>query len=439
MIQRVLFERKDNATLIVFRILFGLLVIGECVGALLTGWVKEVFVDTQFTFTFFGFEWASFLHGEIMYFYYVVMAICGVGIALGYRYRIASWGFFIMWSLIYFLQKSHYNNHYYLLMLIAFFMAVLPAHLNHSMDAKAGRVKRSDYCDNWQLLIFKWQMAIVYFFASIVKLYPDWLALRPIKIWFDHKDDYWLIGDLLQNDVFQHAIAYGAIFFDLLVVPLFFFRKTRTIALICSFGFHLFNSIVFQIGVFPFFALSFIIFFYPTATIRRLFLRTEVSSQGIEVRKPAKTKWIITGLVSVYFFIQLLLPVRNHFIQDDVLWTEEGHRHSWRMMLRTKSGLLSFMVKKQDGTTEYIRVQDHVAKYQKRAMSFRPDMIWQFAQYLKTQYEEPIEVYVKSSVSVNGSFYYTFIDPDVDLANANWNHFGHNEWIMPKPQKMEYR
>ncbi|WP_316930169.1 HTTM domain-containing protein [Leeuwenhoekiella sp. MAR_2009_132] len=36
--------------------------------------------------------------------------------------------------------------------------------------------------------------------------------------------------------------------------------------------------------------------------------------------------------------MQLELPLRHWIIKDDVLWTEEGHRLSWRMMLRSKGG-----------------------------------------------------------------------------------------------------
>ena len=43
-------------------------------------------------------------------------------------------------------------------------------------------------------------------------------------------------------------------------------------------------------------------------------------------------------MLCLYFIIQIALPLRHLAIKDDVLWTEEGHRLSWRMMLRSKTG-----------------------------------------------------------------------------------------------------
>ena len=86
---KILFKAIDNSPLIVFRILFGFLIACESFGAILTGWVKRVLTDPQFTFSFIGFEWLQPLPGFGMYFYFVLMGFFGLAIMLGYRYRIA--------------------------------------------------------------------------------------------------------------------------------------------------------------------------------------------------------------------------------------------------------------------------------------------------------------------------------------------------------------
>jgi len=116
------FKSIDNSPLIVFRILFGFLLACESFGAIITGWVKAVFLEPQFTFSFIGFEWLQPLPGNLMYAYFVVMGCLGLLIMIGYRYVIAMVGFTIMWAGVYFMQKSSYNNHYYLLLLISFCM-----------------------------------------------------------------------------------------------------------------------------------------------------------------------------------------------------------------------------------------------------------------------------------------------------------------------------
>lgn len=79
-----LFKPIDNAPLIIFRIFFGILLAIESFGAIATGWVKRVFITPQFTFSHIGFEWLQPLPGNGMYYYFVVMGICGLMIMLGF-------------------------------------------------------------------------------------------------------------------------------------------------------------------------------------------------------------------------------------------------------------------------------------------------------------------------------------------------------------------
>lgn len=51
----------ENTPLILFRILFGLVFLGECIGALITGWVSKTFVNAPTNFTFINFEFLLFL------------------------------------------------------------------------------------------------------------------------------------------------------------------------------------------------------------------------------------------------------------------------------------------------------------------------------------------------------------------------------------------
>jgi len=114
MLDRLLFTKTDNAPLVIFRVFFGVLVSLECYGAILTGWVKSTLVDPKFTFTFIGFEWLQPLPGNGMYIYFFVMGTLGILMAIGYKYRFSSISFFLLWTAVYLMQKTSYNNHYYL-------------------------------------------------------------------------------------------------------------------------------------------------------------------------------------------------------------------------------------------------------------------------------------------------------------------------------------
>ncbi|MEM9647957.1 MAG: HTTM domain-containing protein [Bacteroidota bacterium] len=436
MINQFLFKRIDNAQLIVFRVFYGLLVSAECYGAIATGWVRRTLIEPKFTFSFIGFEWLQPLPGNGMYIYFAIMGTLGVLITLGYRYRLSAFAFAIMWTGVYLMQKTSYNNHYYLLMLLGYIMALFPASRDFSLDAKHNPNFRSQSMPNWIRWTIILQLFIVYTYASVAKLYGDWLDFSIIEILMKSKKDYWLIGELLQEKWVHKIIAFFGIFYDLLIVPALLWKPSRKIALALSVFFHLFNSIVFQIGIFPYLSLAFIVFFFPPQTIRNIFLKIKTVSINASPIIPKHKNIILYGL-GAYFIIQVLLPLRHHIFQDDVLWTEEGHRLSWRMMLRSRSGLVTFKVLNKDtGKGSHINLEDYLTKKQRRKVACYPDFLWQFAQHLKKEYAakgEDIQVFASSKVRVNNSKYSEFIDPTVDLANIPWKHFAHNEWIKPSP------
>src|SRR5699024_10820551 len=87
--RRIAFQQVDNTGITIFRILFGLLLLLEGFGAILTGWVREVLVVPEFTFSFIPFPFLQPLPGNGMYFYFIALGILGCAIMLGYRYRLA--------------------------------------------------------------------------------------------------------------------------------------------------------------------------------------------------------------------------------------------------------------------------------------------------------------------------------------------------------------
>ena len=148
------FKNIDNAPLIIFRIFFGFLIACESFGAIATGWVKKVLIAPQFTFSFIGLEWLQPLPGYGMYFYFVLMGILGILIMLGYRYKLAIISYTILWAGVYFMQKTSYNNHYYLVLLISFYMIFLPANRYAALDVKQERVQEERSMPYWISLLF---------------------------------------------------------------------------------------------------------------------------------------------------------------------------------------------------------------------------------------------------------------------------------------------
>lgn len=434
MLNTWLFKHIDNSALIVFRMIFGLLCFLESVGAIFTGWIKRTLIDPEFTFSFIGFEWLQPLPGNWMYLYYLVMGLFGLMIMLGYKYRWSMVAFTLMWIMTYLMQKTSYNNHYYLLILISGIMVFMPANKNVSIDAKQNPGIKSESMPQWCKWVFVIQLFIVYTYASVAKLYPDWLDTSVIELLMKGKRNYLIVGDMLQQKWVHQALAYGGILFDGLIIPLLLFKPTRKLAFFGSIFFHLFNSVVFQIGIFPYLSLAFSLFFFEPKTIQKLFLKKKPFYVDDALVIP-KFKTFGMAVFSIYFLLQIALPLRHHIIEDDVLWTEEGHRMSWRMILRTKSGQVTYRVKnKETGKSIVVNLNNYLSKKQQRQVSTKPDVIWQFSQRLKEQFKQngqEVSVFVDCKVSVNGKPYQVLIDPEVDLAGTSWDAFKHSDWILP--------
>ena len=435
MLNKWIFTRIDNSALILFRIIFGLLLAIEAFGAIITGWVQKTLIEPDFTFNFIGFEFLQPLPGNGMIWYYTVLGILGIFVMVGFKYRWSVFLYAVLWAGVYLMQKSSYNNHYYLLMLLCFLMVLLPAHRYASVDVWKYPEKKRLSMPRWVWLLIVGQMWIVYTYAAIAKLYPDWFNGTFLEVLMAPRKNYWLVGDLLQEKWVHNTIAYFGFLFDLLIIPMLLWKRTRIFAFVAAIFFHLFNSFVFHIGIFPYLALAFTLFFFPSKKINHLFLWKKPHYSAKEVEIPPYRKPLLVFL-SLWFVVQLLLPVRHWFIQDDVLWTEEGHRLSWRMMLRSKSGIIKFKVvdKKNPQDTIVIKTKEYLSAKQLRAMPSKPDLIWQFAQRLEKEYEEKdqeVEIYVDSKLSVNGRPYKLFIDPSVDLASVKWDQFKHAPWILP--------
>lgn len=429
-----LFRQIDNAPLILFRIFFGFLFACETFGAIATGWVRSNFIVPEFTFSHIGMEWLQPLPGVGMYVYFAAMGCFSLMVMVGYKYRYSLGALTLLWAGAYFMQKTSYNNHYYLLLLIAFLMLFLPAERYASVDAQLKPEHKALTMPKWCSMVLVFQVTIVYFYATIAKFYPDWLDGTFTKNLLSGIEAGPFLNRLFAKKWFYMFIAYAGIAFDGLIVPMLLWKRTRTLAIAASLAFHLFNSIFLKIGIFPYFALSFAVFFYPPETIRAVFFRRKPIFDT-SVTRPVSNGIPVFFLFFVpYFVVQLFLPLRHHFIEGEVLWSEEGHRLSWRMMLRERSGYAVFkVVDKKNGEIIPYRMSEHLTQKQIDGMSTKPDMLWQMAQRIEAEElakGRQVSVYVNSMVSINRRPIKQLVSPKVDLAAEDWNYFGHNRWIL---------
>ena len=418
-------EYIDNSGLVIFRILLGLLIVAESFGAILLGWVEAVFIQSKFTFNFIGFDFLQFLHGEKMYSYFFVMGIFGLLITFGLFYRLAMIVFTVMWTAVYLIQKESYNNHYYFLILICIIMIFLPANGKLSADAKLFPKIKQNKIPRWMPYLLIFQLAILYFYAAIAKLYPDWLDGTFSKILLNGITQRKFFLDIFNQQWFLLFYAYAGILFDLLIMPALLWKKTRKLAIIASFGFHFFNAYSLRIGIFPFLALSFMVLLYDSIPLKFLNNKHEIFPKN-----NFNTKLFVVFFVP-FFIVQLVMPLRHHFIKGDVLFTEEGHRLSWRMMLRERIGNLNIkIVDKKTKEYHYHNYASELTSKQIKILTQSPDVIWQYCQKIKKESKKPISIFIESTISINRRPFVKLIDEKTDMAIAKFNYFGHNNWVL---------
>jgi vitamin K-dependent gamma-carboxylase len=425
-----LFAPVDIAPLIFFRITFGALMFIEVVGNALFGYVRDRWISPEIHFTYFGFSWISAPPGNWAYVLVGVLALSAIGIMLGAFYRLSAAVFAIGFSWFYLIEQSNYMNHLYLICLLAFVALLIPAHRTFSIDVRRNSTLRTLTAPIWTLWILQAHMAIAYFFGGIAKINGDWLRGEPVRTWLYSGSLAKQLGPAFQNEFWVYFISYGGLFFDLLVVPFLLWRKTRVAALFAAIGFHLSNAYLFDIGIFPFLSIAMTCLFLPPSWHRKI-LRLGRARDYERPRLYWKPSRIVVASLALYAVYHLFMPLRHWFYPGAPNWSEEGHRYAWHMMLRTKDGRAHFII--DDRTTGKLwRVQpeQYLSRHQYKKMSVHPEMLLQFAHYLRSQWTNDVTVHAVAWVKMNDHKLALLIDPEIDLARQQLS-LKPAKWILP--------
>ncbi len=425
-------EPIDIASLVMVRIFFGLIMLWEVARYFKKGWIHKYWIAPDFHFHYFGFDWVAPWPGDGMYWHFLGLGFLALLITIGLFYRVAAALFFVGFSYIFLLEQARYLNHFYLVCLVSFLMAIIPADRAVSLDAKLGFCEGADTVPAWSLWILRFQVGVVYFYGGIAKLNADWLAGEPLRSWLHKRMDFPLIGPLFGQEPVVMLMNYGALFFDLLIVPLLMWRRTRGVAFAGVLFFNLTNAVIFHIGIFPWFAIALSTVFFAPDWPRRYLILEE--NEAATPPGPSLCSRVLLAFLAVYVCWQLLLPLRHWLYPGNVNWTEEGHLYAWHMKLRSKSGRARFIVTDNAGNEYKISPTRYIKKWQARKMAARPDMIHQFAYYLgdrlRAEGMRVSSIRVDARVSLNGRRRQRLIAPDVNLLNEPRSIWP-KHWINP--------
>ena len=463
-------EAVHIAPLAVFRVLFGGVMFTSILRFMLKGWVNELYIQPKFFFTYYGFEWVKPLGETGMYAIFGLMLISSLGIMFGAWYRLFSILFFVSFTYVELIDKTNYLNHYYFISIVSMLMMLLPTHRYFSLDALRKPSIRQKHIPRWVTGIIKLQLGLVYFYAGMAKLNYNWLfEAMPLKLWLPANNHLPVIGWLFDYTFTAYAFSWAGALYDLTIPFFLLSRKTRPFAYVAVIVFHVLTHVLFQIGMFPYIMILATLIFFPEdfhkkviRAARQLFqylfghspsLSVGVGLSGAPLRSGAThsptgsptipnaaqlyrplLQKLLLSFLAIHFVIQVLFPWRFLLYPGNLFWNEEGFRFSWRVMLMEKAGYTIFHVKDPaTGREGEVINSDFLTPNQEKMMATQPDMILQFAHFIKEEYQKKgiknPEVRAEAYVTLNGSGTRLFLDPEVNLANKK-DSFQHKDWVL---------
>lgn len=428
-------------SLVVFRISFGLLMAAWAFDYLRMDRIRLLCAPDAFHFTYSGFTWVKPWPGNGSVFQFAAMLLAALMIAAGAMYRFAAFVFAFGFTHFFLIDRTNYQNHYYLVVLLSWMMILLPANRLCALDAINGSVARSSTIPRWCLLLLQFHVALPYIFGGIAKIEADWLTGEPMRNMLLTQAWFVKTGAAADQKVYSLVLTWGGLLFDLLIVPAVLWSRTRIPAYLLAICFHVVNSILFQIHVFPwlmiaattvFFSPDWPVWFAEASGTNSPTTATSPDSGDIE--KSIQNRFRLS-LLSMYCCFHILWPLRHLAYDGCTGWTERGHYFAWRMMLRGKTvGIRYSLTNPVTGETRDADIRSFLNHEQQIKFARDPEMILDLAHGLATAYQlrtgQHVEVRALVLASLNGRKPQLLIDPAVNLAaEPRGSHL--RPWIVP--------
>ncbi|RZF35606.1 hypothetical protein LSTR_LSTR005134 [Laodelphax striatellus] len=390
-----------------------------------------------------------------MYFLYTIMSFGAIGISFGAYYRFSCLLLTLPYWYILLLNKSVWNNHSYLYGLLCFLMTCSSASNVWSFDRLIRKKKYDDTVPLWNYSILRFQLFALYFFAGLKKMNRDWLSgysmMELSTHWVFSPFTLWMSIENVDHLV-VHIIGF---LLDLTGGFLIFFDQTRPIAFLFLSLFHLMNSRLFHIGMFPYMCLVTMPLFcrmdWPKQMLK--FVNACVHNKEIKTSEvPDKMMKIglrerfISLTLIFYMCLQCFMPYSHFVTKGYNNWTNGLYGYSWDMMVHTwiRHRIVLKDVDRTSGQEPITKQQNYnnqnilsQAWVKTDRWTTHADMLLQYAHCIERNIvdEHPnmknISVHVDVWYSLNGRFQQRMFDPRVDLLRADWSPFEKVEFLLP--------
>ena len=414
----------------IFRIMFFAAMVFESLRYLSKGWIRPLFVDPGYFFRFplipLDLPRLSEAAATCMF---VTLAAAATLAAVGIWQRLSSLivAFLLTYLFLYDAAYSLLLNHLYLLVIVAWILALCPQ--SRLLTLRLGKTPRATSTDAPDLAMYllRFQILVVYFYAGVAKVNGHWLSGRPLAIW---------LAPLGLASMAQ-SMAWAGLALDLALPFLLLMPRTRPVAVLAAIIFHTLNSQLFHIGVFPVVAIGMTLLFLKGDWLARFlpqkWLQASTTSKDF-TRKHAPLSPVTLALACLFVLIQIALPMRPWFYPGDSNLTEEGRFFSWRMMSTKKTGAVSFTLVNSDSyqTATWDPHRD-LTELQINSMATQPELARQYAHHVAevveaSEHFRPL-VKVSMGIKMNGGPEVQILDSTRDLASEPFS-LHHYDWIV---------
>lgn len=442
--QNILFRPNSVYPLALFRIVFGSILILQFF-KFRTAFLQD-YVHRSYFIHYDLFEWVQLPPADWLSVLFVLWIVAAVLVTVGLFYRVAMGVVFTGLTYLFLSEQSIYNNHYYLFCLLSFLMIFTRA--DGALSIRSWRGGTVSIIPNWQLLLIRGQIFILYFFGGVAKLNADWLLrAQPVKTWLPEMfGDHYSSLSAMAIEGWAFFFAYSGLVIDLSVGFLLFHRRLKWLAFAILIPFHISNAFMFSIGYFPLFGVLSLVVFLSVEDIQAVWKRLKPADEQ-KVTSTASTaftrKPLVTALFTIWFVLQVLIPLRHWMMPGPVQWNMNGYLFAWFMKLNDVAPINRFEVElpgsaqrytfEMEELTESPSQRHHVSTHPFGAVNFAHDVEAYLKQ--KNQITGDIKVFCDSYVSLNGREFQRKIDPTVDLTAlslpAVGKYFTGHKWIIP--------
>ncbi|KAH8398796.1 hypothetical protein KR222_007293 [Zaprionus bogoriensis] len=438
----------DGAALGVFRMLYGLAMLIDIAEERGGGQLDVRYGEPQHCH-FPLFNGMRALDYPLMGCVYLCMWLGAWGIMLGYRYRYSCATFVACYWYLFLLNKPSWNNHSYLFGLVGILLLCTQANSYCSLDSWLNpRLRRS--VPYWNYFLIKFQFFILYMYAGLKKFSLEWLSGYAMS----NLSQHWLFApfrQFLDEELIDLLIVHWfTAFFDLTIAFFMTCEKTRLWVTPFMISFHLMNSRLFVIGMFPWVCLAEVPLFFNFSWPRWICSKGAAAPTAAECstvpsqKKPGFGSQLRSCVILLYCALQLFLPYSHFITKGYNNWTNGLYGYSWDMMVHSYDTVLT-SVKIVDNDSQRTHHLHPYAFTEYDRWTKYADMAVQYAKCIERNIHEEmtrhpgdsplssknISIYFDIWCSMNGRFQQRTFDPRVDLLKAPWSPFKQTPWSLP--------